>query len=154
MKTGLTEDEKIKRWVDYNNGLVKALRKLENAGELGTREAIQTLNSYRLISEKLKDVKNIDIYIEDNKTECSVCGFPLSFFLTKHHIVPKSRFGDHTKTVMLCPTCHHIVHKCVVLGNIPDSVTDYFSSIDGANWKIEKMFSEAMECPTWNMEAV
>ena len=38
---------------------------------------------------------------------CEVCNFPL---VDKHHLIPKSYYGDDSPIVFLCPNCHRLFH--------------------------------------------
>ncbi len=46
---------------------------------------------------------------EAKKGVCRKCG--TFFYVHKHHILPKSRFGRKGKTMKLCPNCHTHFHE-------------------------------------------
>lgn len=42
---------------------------------------------------------------------CALCGRPLAKSFNKHHLIPKSRGGKHTPTVLLHKICHDKIHS-------------------------------------------
>lgn len=42
---------------------------------------------------------------------CALCGRPLAKPFNKHHLIPKSRGGKHTPTVLLHKICHDKIHS-------------------------------------------
>jgi hypothetical protein len=42
---------------------------------------------------------------------CVLCGRPLAKPFNKHHLIPKSRGGKHTPTVLLHKICHDKIHS-------------------------------------------
>jgi hypothetical protein len=51
---------------------------------------------------------------------CFVCNASTKGAVNEHHIVPQSRGGKEGPTVMLCPTCHTLLHnvaRCLIKGN-------------------------------------
>jgi 5-methylcytosine-specific restriction endonuclease McrA len=48
---------------------------------------------------------------EDNIELCALCGRPLAKPFNKHHLIPKSRGGKHTPTVLLHKICHDKIHS-------------------------------------------
>lgn len=50
---------------------------------------------------------------QPNPTHCIICGRSLenSKRVSKHHLIPKSRGGKHTGTVLLHNICHQKIHS-------------------------------------------
>lgn len=46
---------------------------------------------------------------EARKGKCEKCG--IYFYIHRHHILPKSRFGNKGELVDLCPNCHTHFHE-------------------------------------------
>lgn len=46
---------------------------------------------------------------ESRKGKCEKC--KKHFYIHKHHIYPKSKFGSKGETVDLCPNCHTHFHE-------------------------------------------
>lgn len=83
--------------------------------------------------------------IQMKSTVCECCGNPLTILLQIHHKEPVSRGGSfgEDNLVILCPTCHCTVHKCVDIGGIDDSIRDYFETI-GSLGKLEELVKKGI----------
>ena len=48
-----------------------------------------------------------------NKTKCQICARALGEeqYCSKHHLVPKSRGGKHTDTILIHNICHRKIHS-------------------------------------------
>lgn len=51
--------------------------------------------------------------LAEHSGRCFVCGFDFLLVLVMHHITPVSEGGDNERSnlVIVCPTCHAIVHR-------------------------------------------
>ncbi len=58
--------------------------------------------------------------------ECAKCG--KYTWVERHHILPKSVFGENEEVVYLCPACHTDYHQQLGLENLknPDMVFHFY----------------------------
>ena len=47
--------------------------------------------------------------VENNKEACKICG-NVEPIAHEHHTIPQARGGKNSLTVLLCATCHNILH--------------------------------------------
>jgi 5-methylcytosine-specific restriction endonuclease McrA len=48
--------------------------------------------------------------MEDNENRCPLCGRPLAKPANKHHLIPISKGGKNTLTILLHKICHDKIH--------------------------------------------
>jgi len=46
---------------------------------------------------------------------CQVCSFAFTPLLQVHHVIPISEGGDNRLLVVLCPTCHKLIHRLIAI---------------------------------------
>jgi len=61
--------------------------------------------------------------------KCDLCGNPIAEALDGHHIIPVSHGGTHDENnlVVLCRSCHSVVHACIEAGGVADNIRDYYA---------------------------
>lgn len=61
----------------------------------------------------VSDIEHQTSNIEHKTEICPLCERQLAGVCTKHHLIPVSRGGKHTETVLLHKVCHDKIHSAI-----------------------------------------
>lgn len=78
--------------------------------------------------------------------KCELCGNPVEESLEVHHIFPVSQGGTHVEDnlVVLCASCHKVIHACIDHQGISDPIREYYSEVlDKLEYLVETGINES-----------
>lgn len=81
--------------------------------------------------------------VELRSCSCELCGNPIKEILEVHHKKPVSQGGTHDEDnlIVLCASCHAVIHACIERGGINDRIRDYY--VDGVE-KLEELVKKGI----------
>lgn len=144
---------KIEQYKTENDLLIKHLQTFDYRSETQLRDArvkylrykeIQGILSGAIDPDDIKKAQyNIRAYYKATRrdakkrilalksSKCELCGNPIVEILEAHHIKPVSHGGTHDEDnfIVLCSSCHAVVHACIERGGINDCIRDYYADL-------------------------